>query len=63
MNGRRLFRNYAKLKGKSAKSFKELKVNFGGDTLITQSEDNKEENTTVNYEEMIFMIINGKLKI
>jgi hypothetical protein len=58
MNGRRLFREYAKSKGKEAKSF--IRINSGfydQDTLITKDNNGFDEHTDINYKDMVHWII------
>lgn len=58
MNGRRLFREYAKSKGKEAKEFVNIEEDwYNCDTLITKDNNGQEERTSINYKEMVHWII------
>jgi cytidylate kinase len=58
MNGRKLFREYAQSKGKEAKEFVKIEdEQYQYDTLITKDGNGKEENTSINYKDMINWII------
>lgn len=59
MNGRKLFREYAKdIHGKSAKEFVEIQNEFyNQDLLITKDEHGNIEKCTVNYKEMVHWLI------
>jgi len=61
MNGRRLFREYAQSLGKEAKEFVDIKSEqYQNDTLITKSNSGKEEQTSINYKDMVHWIIKTK---
>lgn len=58
MNGRRLFRNYAKSKGKVAKEFvRVVQGYYEQDILVTKNELGEEEYTTISYRDMVHWII------
>jgi hypothetical protein len=58
MNGRRLFRQYAKRLGKEAKEFVRIeKEMYDCDILITKDNNGKEERTSINYKQMVSWII------
>jgi len=62
MNGRKLFREYAQYKGKEAKEF--IRINCEGygysDYLMTKSNSNNLEKTTLDYKDMVNWIIKTK---
>ena len=65
MNGRKVFREYAKqLKNKQAKEFVRIEDEFyNQDTLITKDDNGNEEKSSINYKEMVHWIFkNYKLK-
>jgi len=65
MNGRKLFRDYAKEKhGKEAKEFVKI-VNewYSNDTLITKDNKGSLEKCTINYKDMVHWIISQKIKL
>jgi hypothetical protein len=59
MNGRRLFREYAKdIHKKEAKEFVEIKTEwYSQDTLITKDNKGIEERCTIDYKEMVHWMI------
>ena len=58
MNGRRIFRKYARYKGKEAKSFIEIIPQwYDQDTLITEDSKGRREETMVDYKEMVHLMI------
>lgn len=58
MNGRKLFREYAKSLGKEAKEFVEIESDFyDQDTLITKNNKGETEKTSINYKNMIHWVI------
>ena len=58
MNGRRLFRDYAKHLGKEAKEFVEIIPDFyNQDTLVTKDNKGNREETRISYKKMIYWII------
>lgn len=58
MNGRKLYRDYAKSKGKEAKSFVKIEEDwYNQDTLITKDNNGNEEKTSINYKELVHWII------
>jgi uncharacterized protein YdcH (DUF465 family) len=58
MNGRKVFREYAKqLKNKQAKEFVRIEDDFyNQDTLITKDDNGNEEKSSINYKEMVHWI-------
>lgn len=61
MNGRKLFREYAQSKGRTASGFLEIKEGwYNEDTLFTQDNDGKIEQTSIDYKDMIHWIIRNK---
>lgn len=61
MNGRKLHREYAQSKGKEAKEFVEVKLQFyEQDELITKDNQGNLENTTIDYREFVHWIIKNK---
>lgn len=61
MNGRKLFREYAQSKGKEAKEFVRIESEFYDvDTLFTKDNSGKEEQTSINYKDMVNWIIKTK---
>ena len=58
MNGRKLFREYAQSKGREAKEFVEIKKEYYDlDILITKSNSEAIESTTINYKDMVIWMI------
>lgn len=58
MNGRRLFREYAKSKGREAKEFVRIENDwYAQDTLITKDNSGNEEKTTIDYKDLVHWII------
>ena len=59
MNGRRLFREYAKqVKSKEAKEFVRIEDEmYQLDTLITKDNSGNEEKSTIDYKEMVYWMI------
>jgi hypothetical protein len=59
MNGRAMYREYAKSQGKEAKEFVEIKSQGYGanDILITKSESGSEERTSLVYQDVVNFII------
>jgi hypothetical protein len=58
MNGRRLYRKYAKSKGKEAKEFVKIEEDWcNQDTLITKDNKGNEERTSINYKDLVNWII------
>ncbi len=63
MNSRKLLKLYAQSKGKKAVSFIKLEEQqYSCNTLYTKDDLNNEEQTSVNYKELFFWIVN-KFKI
>lgn len=61
MNGRRLYREYAKNKGKKAKEFVRIEEDwYNQDVLITKDDNGNIEKTNINYKDMINWIIHTK---
>jgi hypothetical protein len=61
-NGRKIFRQYAQFKGKEAKEFVKIKDDwYNCDTLITKNSKGNIEETSINYKEMIHLIIAKKI--
>jgi len=61
MNGRKLYREYAQSKGKEAKEFVEVEVQFyEQDSLVTKDNGAKLEKTTLDYREFVHWIIKNK---
>tara|TARA_R110000737_G_scaffold351873_2_gene395492 strand:- start:7 stop:207 length:201 start_codon:yes stop_codon:yes gene_type:complete len=62
MNGRRLFREYARSKGYEAKEFVEIKDGWydESDTLVTKDNNGNEERASIDYKSMIHWIIKTK---
>jgi hypothetical protein len=60
MANRKIFREYAKSKGKEAKEFKEIREDwYNQDTLITKNNKGELEETSLNYKDMVFWLINN----
>ena len=60
-NGRKLFREYAQSKGKEAKEFVAvISEQYNYDTLITKTNDGKEETTTINYKDLFHWLVSNK---
>lgn len=58
MNGRKLFREYAKSLGKEAKEFVKIEEEYyDEDTLITKSNLGEIEKTNISYKKMVHWII------
>ena len=58
MNGRRLYREYARSKGKEAKEFVEIEEGwYNQDTLITRDNKGNEERTVINYKDLVNWMI------
>lgn len=59
MNGRKLFREYAKQKhGKVAREFVRIDSEFyNNDTLITKDDNGREEYSNINYKDMVHWTI------
>ena len=58
MNGRRLYREYAKSKGMEAKEFVRIDEYFyNQDTLVTKDNNGKEERLEINYKDLVNWII------
>ena len=57
MNGRRLYREYAQSKGKEAKEFVKIEEDYYNDTLITKDNNGREEQTTINYKDLVNWMI------
>lgn len=56
--GRRLFREYAKSKGKEANEFVRIENGFyANDTLITKDNSGSEEQTSINYRDLVNLAI------
>lgn len=54
---RKIFREFAKSKGKEAKEFVELQSEmYQNDTLITKSNSGALEKTSINYKNMLFWV-------
>lgn len=54
---RKIFREFAKSKGKEAKEFVELQSEmYQHDTLITKSTSGALEKTSINYKNMLFWV-------
>jgi hypothetical protein len=62
MNGRRLYREYAKSKGKEAKVFVKIEEDwYNQDTLITKDNKGNEERISINYKDFAHWIMNTKI--
>lgn len=58
MNGRRLYREYAKSKGLEAKEFVRIENHFyNEDTLITKDNKGNQEKLIINYKDLVNWII------
>jgi len=58
MNGKRLFREYAKSNGKVAKEFIKIEEGwYDQDILITLDENGNQEKTNINYKNLVHWII------
>lgn len=63
--GRKILREYAKLKGgKEAVEFVEVIPEFySQDTLVTKDSNGKIEHTTIDYKDLFHMIANNKIQV
>lgn len=58
MNGRRLYREYAKSKGREAKEFVKIEEDWYNEfTLITKDNNGNIERTIINYKDIVNWII------
>ena len=58
MNGRKLYRDYAKSKGAEAKEFVEIEQGwYSQDTLITKDNNGNLERTSIDYKDVVNWII------
>ena len=61
MNGRKLFREYAKANGREAVEFVEIRTGFfENDTLVTRDSSGKLEEMSLSYRSMVHWIIANK---
>jgi len=60
MNRRRLFREFATYKGKEAYEFVEMQRDYYVDRLITKSKSGELEETTIDYQEILYWLIRTK---
>lgn len=57
MNGRRLYREYAKSQGVEAKEFVKIESDYQVDILITKGSQGNIERTVINYKDMMNWVI------
>jgi hypothetical protein len=63
MNGRRIFREYARSKGKVATEFVSLDKKENQEILITKDKDGNVEETVMDYRNMVFWIFRNNKKL